>query len=83
MESFQILARSDRMCILKLTAIVRIADAMDRSHGQSLRDLSIQLKNESLVMRIKNSKNVAFERIALSEKSDLFESVFGYKVILL
>lgn len=83
MESFQILARSDRMCILKLTAIVRIADAMDRSHGQTLSDLNIQLKNESLVIRIKNSKNVALERIALSEKSDLFESVFGYKVILL
>ena len=82
-ESFQILARSDRMRILKLTAILRIADALDRSHSQSLTDLTITLQNEALIIRTKGSKNVALERIALAEKGEMFESVFGYKLILL
>lgn len=82
-EQFPVFARSDRMKILKLTAILRIADALDRSHGYSLKDISVQLKNDSLIIKAKGSQNLSLERIALAEKGDLFESVFGYKVILL
>ncbi len=82
-EQFQILARSDRMQILKLTAILRIADALDRSHGQTLSEIEIKLKNDTLAIYSKGIKNLALERIALSEKGELFESVFGYKVILI
>ena len=69
-EQFQILARSDRMRILKLTAILRIADALDRSHGKSFTDFSVEIKGDSLVIRTKGSKNVALERFALAEKAD-------------
>ncbi len=82
-EQFQILARSDRMRILKLTAILRIADALDRSHGKSFTDFSVEIKGDSLIIRTKGSKNVALERFALAEKGGLFESVFGYKLSLI
>ena len=82
-EHFQILARSDRMMILKLTAILRIADALDRSHGKSFSDFTLKKENDALVVRTKGSKNVALERFALTEKGDLFESIFGYKLVLL
>ena len=82
-EQFQILARSDRMKILKLTAILRLGDALDRSHGKSFTDFTVDVKDDSLIIRTKGSKNVALERYALKEKGDLFESVFGYKLILI
>lgn len=82
-EQFPVFARSDRMTILKLTAILRIADALDRSHGYSLKDISVHLKKDSLIIKAKGSQNLSLERIALEEKGDLFESVFGYKVVLL
>ena len=77
------LPRQDRMTILKLTAILRIADALDRGHIQKFSDISIKLEQNNLVIHTKNTKNTILERIALSEKSGMFESVFGYKVILL
>lgn len=82
-EQFPVFARSDRMTILKLTAILRLADALDRSHGYSLKDINVYLKKDSLFIKAKGSQNLSLERIALSEKGDLFESVFGYKVVLL
>jgi len=82
-ESFQMLPRSDRMTILKLTAILRIADAMDRGHIQKLSDFSIKIQENSLYIRTKNSINTVLEKIALSEKAGMFESIFGYKVILM
>ncbi len=82
-DSFLMLPRSDRMTILKLTAILRIADALDRGHIQKFSDLSIKIQQNSLVISTKNSSNTVLEKIALSEKSGMFESIFGYKVILL
>lgn len=82
-EQFQILSRKDRMTILKLTAILRIADALDRSHGKSFSSFSIERQVSSIIIRTVGSKNVALERAALTEKGDLFESVFGYKIVLM
>ena len=82
-DSFQMLPRSDRMTILKLTAILRIADAMDRGHIQKFNDFTIKVQQNTLIMNTKTSKNTVLERIALSEKAGMFESIFGYKVILL
>lgn len=82
-EQFQILPRSERMTILKLTAILRVADALDRGHGQKLSDLSYQLTDDALMIKTKSRHNVSLERMALTQKGDLFESVFGLKIILL
>lgn len=81
-EQFQILSRSDRMKILKLTAILRVSDALDRGHGKTFEDFSVEINGDSLIVRTKGSKNIALERLALKEKDSLFESVFGYKLIL-
>ncbi|MGP1458597.1 MAG: Ppx/GppA phosphatase family protein [Treponema sp.] len=81
-EQFQALARADRMTILKLTAILRIADALDRGHRQSFAGISIELIKDSLVVHTGVNGNFALEQIALKEKGDMFESVFGYTVLL-
>lgn len=81
-ESFSVYQRSTRMTILKLTAILRIADALDRGHIQKFNDFTIKIQQNSILIHTKNSKNAVLEKIALAEKSGMFESVFGYKVIL-
>lgn len=81
-EIFQMLARTERMTILKLTAILRIADALDRGHVQKFENCSIEIQQNTMNIQTKNVKNTTLEKMALSEKAGLFESVFGYKVIL-
>ncbi|WP_428770103.1 HD domain-containing protein [Treponema sp. HNW] len=79
-EAFVTLPRSDRTLVLKLAAILRIADALDRSHSQHITDIRIILKEDSLIIKIPRSYNMNLEKTALAEKADLFESVFGYNV---
>ncbi len=81
-DHFQMLPRASRMTILKLTAIIRIADAIDRSHTQKFTQLKITKQKDSLVVHTGNKHNTVLERQALGEKGGMFESVFGYKVIL-
>ena len=82
-ESFHLMSRVDRLTILKLTAILRIADAMDRGHIQKFSDFTIKLEHNTLIINTKKSKNTVLEKIALTEKAGMFESVFGYKVLLM
>lgn len=82
-DFFSMLPRSDRMMILKLTAILRIADAMDRGHIQKFSDFSIKIQKNIMYLQTNTSNNTVLEKIAMSEKAGMFESIFGYKVILL
>lgn len=79
---FSMRSRSDRITILKLTAILRLADAFDRGHSQKINDFSIDFHSDSLIISCHSSHNLALERLAVAQKTDVFESVFGYKVIL-
>ena len=82
-EAFLRLQRSDRMTILKLTSILRIADSLDRGHIQNYSDVTIEVNQNNMIIHTKDSTNTVLEKIALSEKAGMFEDVFGYKVILL
>jgi len=81
-SQFAMSSRSDRITILKLTAILRIADAIDRGHSQKINDFTIDFRSDTLIIRCKETHNLVLERLAVTQKSNVFESVFGYKVLL-
>ena len=79
---FNALSPQDRITVQKLAAILRIADALDRGHTQRIKDFKIELKNEAMHLIVNKIYDTTLERNALIEKADLFENIFGYKVIL-
>lgn len=81
-EGFSLYPREVRMTILKLTAILRIADALDRSHSQEFSDVTFKLNQDVLNIHSKAKRSNVLEKMALGEKAELFEMIFGYKVIL-
>lgn len=81
-DQFQMLPRLHRMTVLKLTAILRIADALDRAHTQKFTDFTITRQNDNLILRTQSQHNMVLEKQALLEKGGMFEAVFGYKIIL-
>jgi exopolyphosphatase/guanosine-5'-triphosphate,3'-diphosphate pyrophosphatase len=76
------LPRDGRLTILKLTAILRVADALDRAHTQRISEFKISFTNDTMTMTTNGQHHNVLEKIAVTEKSDMFESVFGYRVIL-
>lgn len=79
---FHALPPRDRIRVQKLAAILRIADAFDRGHTQRLKDFTVELKNEAMYLHCTEVHDTTLEKNALGEKADLFEDLFGYKVIL-
>jgi exopolyphosphatase/guanosine-5'-triphosphate,3'-diphosphate pyrophosphatase len=81
--AFIALQREDRILVLKLAAILRVADALDRGHAQRIKDIKVEQREDAILITVMGSHDLTLERLGLEEKSDMFQDVFGYKVILL
>ncbi|HSV56549.1 MAG TPA: HD domain-containing protein [Magnetospirillaceae bacterium] len=80
--SFMSLPREDRILVLKLSAILRVADALDRGHTQRVRLVDCERREDHLVIRAEDCGELSLERLSLEEKGDMFEDVFGMKAVL-
>jgi len=80
--NFIALPREDRIVVMKLAAILRVADALDRGHDQRVRDAVFERREERFVIRAQDAADLSLERLSLAEKGDMFEDVFGLEPIL-
>lgn len=71
------LTNPDVIKIEKLTAILRLANALDRSHSQGITEVSVTHKKaqNQLVFKIKTQGNVALEKWAFNYARDLFQKI--------
>jgi exopolyphosphatase/guanosine-5'-triphosphate,3'-diphosphate pyrophosphatase len=74
---YSALPQGDRLVVCKLAAILRVADALDRVHDQSLGRLRFELSPETLVCIPEQRVEISAEQVALAEKGDLFEQIYG------
>lgn len=76
------LSPEDRLLVYKLAAILRVADALDRSHAGAVPNLRVRVANGALVLSSKSARDFTLERWGLARKADMFEEVFGLRVTL-
>lgn len=79
---FVALNREQRLVLGKLASILRVADALDRSHTQAIRNFSIVLEDGRLVVESGRPGEHVSEKRALVEKGSMFEQVYGRTVEL-
>lgn len=88
MESYETLGRTcdmgigEYLVVNKLAAILRLANAMDRSHLQKIEQIRAAVRDEQLVLNLVTNRDYTLERGLLSEKLDFFEDVFGIRPVL-
>lgn len=75
--SYNRLKASQRVLIGKLTAILRIADALDRGHEQKFEDIDIKINQSQLIISFTTYKDTVMEEWSFERKSEFFEDVYG------
>lgn len=80
--SYISLDRDERMIVSKLSAILRVANALDRDHLQKVMELTIAREGDQIVLSGQNVSDLAMGRLALASRSDFFTEMFGKKVVL-
>lgn len=82
-EKYAALPAKEKNVVNKLAAILRVADALDNSHGDLLRNAKIYIENETLMIEHPNNIYAVGETISLGRKKDLFTKIFGMDVKLI
>ena len=68
--------------VAKLTAILRLANAMDRSHRQKMADCKIAVKDKELVIAVNYPEDLSLEIMEINAKADFFEEIFGIRPVV-
>jgi exopolyphosphatase/guanosine-5'-triphosphate,3'-diphosphate pyrophosphatase len=80
--NFAALSPERRITLAKLAAIIRLADAVDRSHLQKATITDVALSGEELVITVTADQDISLEEWTFTDKADFFENVFGIRPIM-
>lgn len=81
-QPYASLSNEERVLVRQLSALLRVADALDRSRSQRIRDIECEMRERQFVIRIPRAADLAIEQLALKQKGPLFEEIFGMQVVL-
>jgi len=76
------LPREARIVVNKLAAILRIADALEKTHTQHIREIDVEPLEGELLIHVRHVADLDLERRALALKGGMFEDVYGLRVRL-
>ncbi|HEY9788418.1 MAG TPA: Ppx/GppA phosphatase family protein [Candidatus Obscuribacterales bacterium] len=91
-EAFYTIAPENRKLVTDMAAILRVAEALDRSHRQVIDQLTVAVEPFqkggydrpllSFILKLKPGENCYSESWALDEKKEFFENQFGVRLNL-
>lgn len=76
---FMMLEFDDRIRVAKLSAILRVADALDQAHAGRIRRISCDVSNDVFTISVPDASDVSLEELALRNKGPLFEEIYGLR----
>jgi len=82
-SDYRDLPPEDRMRVSKLAAILRVADALDRTHSRRVKDLEVTLKQRKLLIKLPGIHDASVERLAMRSKGSLLQDIFGLEINLI
>ncbi len=82
-NKYNSLSDPSKTIVSKLSAILRLADALDRSHLQKIKSLKLELEGNKLNVIVSSKQDILLEQWTFRTKSMFFEEVFGIKCSLI
>jgi exopolyphosphatase/guanosine-5'-triphosphate,3'-diphosphate pyrophosphatase len=82
-ECYAELAERDRQRVRSLSALLRLADALDHDHRQRVVDVRAKARDSELLIKARTRGDVTLDEWSVGEKGgDLFKEEFGLKPVL-
>ena len=73
---------SDRIVVAKLSAILRLADALDHTHSGRIGEIRCAVQKGRLMITVPGVEDMSLEEISLQSKGSLFEDVYGMRPVI-
>ena len=69
-----------RKRVKKLSALLRVADGLDRSHYQNVKDIRLEVFSDKIIITLFPKHDAELEIWGASRKKELFEDTFNRKL---
>jgi len=76
------LDKDSYLLVAKLSAILHVANAMDRSHKQKFKNIKAVIKGKELVITIETDGDASLEKALFDTKTEFFENIFSMKPVI-
>lgn len=70
------------LTVAKLTAILKLANGLDRSHKQKFKDVKTVLKGDELILTVDTMENITLEKGLFDHRAAFFEEVYSVKPVI-
>ena len=77
-----VLDQESYLIVAKCAAILRVANAMDRSHKQKLKNVRAIRKGKQLIISVETSDGMMLEKTMFDAKAGMFEDVFSVQPVV-
>ncbi len=82
-EVYNSLAEDKQIVVQKLASLLRLANAIDHSHKQKVKNLHVQGgDSDAITIQVDTKENFLLEKNDFNEKKDLFEKISGSRIKL-
>ena len=80
---FAVLSQQEKVLVRQLSAILRVADALDREHASQQGKLVIRRQKTRLYLKLSSAQSLQLNRWAMNAKAELLHEVFGLEVVVI
>jgi exopolyphosphatase/guanosine-5'-triphosphate,3'-diphosphate pyrophosphatase len=77
---FIALDRQDRLIVRKLAAILRVANALDAQHAQTVENVRLTGRGDGWILELEGDGDLTMEQLAGTARADMFVETFGRKL---
>ncbi|MCR5467982.1 MAG: phosphatase [Lachnospiraceae bacterium] len=70
------------MTVAKLAAILRVSNALDRSHKQKMKKVRLAVKEKDFIISIETEDDILLEKTLFDSRVDLFENTYGLRPVI-
>lgn len=77
------IGKNDAMTVIKLAAILRLSNALDKTHKQKCRNMKLKLNEKELIISVNTFEDMTIERGLFPDKTFLFEQAYGIKPVII
>jgi exopolyphosphatase / guanosine-5'-triphosphate,3'-diphosphate pyrophosphatase len=81
-DAYRALSPKERVVVSKLAALLRLADAMDNEHASKVHTFETEYHKPRFKLRLFGDGDLLLEKWALAKKADMFEEVYGVKLVV-
>ena len=82
MSRYSMIDKNSYLKIAKLTAILRLANGLDRSHKQKFKNVKTNLKENQLTITVDTNEDITLERDLFGARAGFFEEVYSVKPVI-